>query len=67
MKHKYFGLITLLAIVFSFYNCQEKKKKPVSAAELISTKTLGLAYLEENQNEEAEAQFLKLVDRSDKL
>ncbi len=61
MKHKYFGLIILLAIVFSFYNCQEKKKKPVSAAELISTKTLGLAYLEENQNEEAEAQFLKLV------
>ena len=63
MRHKYFGLIILLTIVFSFHNCtQEKKKKPASSAELISTKTLGLAYLEENQNEEAEAQFLKLVD-----
>ena len=63
MRHKYFGLIILLTIVFSFHNCtQDKKKKPASSAELISTKTLGLAYLEENQNEEAEAQFLKLVD-----
>ena len=63
MKHKYIGLILLLAISFLLYNCtQQKKKEPVSAAELISTKTLGLAYLEENQNEEAETQFLKLVD-----
>ncbi len=63
MKHRLVVLVILFAVTFSLYNCtQQKKKEPVSAAELISTKTLGLAYLEENQNEEAETQFLKLVD-----
>ena len=43
--------------------CNRKNRKNVSdPGELISIKTLGLAYLEENQLEEAEAEFLKLVD-----
>ncbi len=43
--------------------CQQKNRKQVAdPGELISIKTLGLAYLEENQLEEAEAEFLKLVD-----
>jgi len=32
------------------------------AEEMISAKTLGLAYLEENKLEEAEAEFLKIID-----
>jgi len=63
MKHKFVGLLILLALTFSLYNCKQfKKKTPASPAELNTTKTLGLAYLEENQIEDAEAQFLKLVD-----
>lgn len=62
MKHKYIGLLILLAVTFLFNNCkQPKSKSPASAGEMITTKTLGLAYLEENQIKEAEAQFLKLV------
>ena len=67
MKHKFISLLILLAVTFTFYNCkQQKKKTPASPAELTTTKTLGLAYLEENQIEEAEAQFLKLVDMDPK-
>ncbi|MBT6006891.1 MAG: tetratricopeptide repeat protein, partial [Prolixibacteraceae bacterium] len=63
MKYKFIGLLILLAIAFSFNNCKQlKKKTPASPEELNTTKTLGLAYLEENQIEDAEAQFLKLVD-----
>ena len=45
-----------------FCGCNQKKKNVADAGEMISIKTLGLAYLEENQLEEAEAEFLKLVD-----
>jgi tetratricopeptide (TPR) repeat protein len=42
--------------------CKQKKQPAADAGEMISIKTLGLAYLEENQLEAAEAEFLKLVD-----
>ncbi|RLD31783.1 MAG: hypothetical protein DRI73_08155, partial [Bacteroidetes bacterium] len=41
---------------------QNKSKNTASPGEIITTKTLGLAYLEENQLDEAEAEFLKLID-----
>lgn len=58
--------LLLLSIIFSmaiFQSCQEK---PVDEKQLardkITMRTLGLAYLEENKLEEAEAEFLKLTD-----
>ena len=62
MKFKY-GLLILWVITLLLCGCHQKNSKQVSdPGELISIKTLGLAYLEENQLEEAEAEFLKLVD-----
>jgi len=63
MKFKYLFLLMLWMIALVSGGCQQGSKKKVSdPGELISIKTLGLAYLEENQLEEAEAEFLKLVD-----
>jgi len=46
-----------------FYGCHKKQSSDTTMAEkMIAAKTLGLAYLEENKLEEAEAEFLKLVD-----
>jgi len=41
---------------------QQKGTDAERAEEMISAKTLGLAYLEENNLEEAEAEFLKIID-----
>jgi tetratricopeptide (TPR) repeat protein len=60
MKFK-FAFILLIAAPIFFFSCKQNKKT-VSPTEIISAKTLGLAYLEENQLDEAEAEFLKLVD-----
>ena len=49
-------------IALFFCGCNQKKKNVADPGEMISIKTLGLAYLEENQLEEAEAEFLKLID-----
>ena len=42
--------------------CGRERDQAPSARELLTIRTLGLAYLEENRLEEAEAEFLKLVD-----
>ena len=61
-KHIKFLLITVV-FVLALIGC---KKKPVDEKQLardkITIRTLGLAYLEENKLEEAEAEFLKLTD-----
>jgi Tfp pilus assembly protein PilF len=63
MRLKYLFLLMLWVIASCFCGChQTNKKHTADPGELISIKTLGLAYLEENQLEEAEAEFLKLVD-----
>ncbi len=54
--------LLLSLFLFCLSGCQHKRAKEVSPEELISAKTLGLAYLEENKLEEAEAEFLKIVD-----
>jgi tetratricopeptide (TPR) repeat protein len=44
---------------------QQRGNDAERAEEMISAKTLGLAYLEENKLEEAEAEFLKIIDLDD--
>ncbi len=41
---------------------QQKTTRQVSPEEITSTKSLGLAYLEENKLDKAEVEFLKLID-----
>ena len=56
-------LLLLFVMALLICGCSQKNRKNMpDPGELISIKTLGLAYLEENQLEEAEAEFLKLVD-----
>ncbi|MCK5134959.1 MAG: VCBS repeat-containing protein [Bacteroidales bacterium] len=64
MKFKNVLLLILWVLSLLFYGCNQQKSKNAAATEgeMITAKTLGLAYLEENQLEEAEAEFLKLVD-----
>ena len=61
-KYSFFVLVLLTAFTI-FQSCQQK---PVDEKQLardkITMRTLGLAYLEENKLEEAEAEFLKLTD-----
>ncbi|MCK5701376.1 MAG: tetratricopeptide repeat protein, partial [Cyclobacteriaceae bacterium] len=61
-KHTKFILISVIFIL-ALNGC---KKKPVDEKQLardkITIRTLGLAYMEENKLEEAEAEFLKLTD-----
>ena len=48
---------------FLFYDCgNDQKGGRQKSREMISIRTLGLAYLEENKLEEAETEFLKLID-----
>jgi tetratricopeptide (TPR) repeat protein len=63
MRFKYVLLLMLWLMPLCFCGgCKQKRKHVADPGEMISVKTLGLAYLEENQLEEAEAEFLKLVD-----
>jgi tetratricopeptide (TPR) repeat protein len=62
---KKYSLLVIVTCVLSFF-FQSCKDKPVDEKQLardkITLRTLGLAYLEENKLEEAEAEFLKLTD-----
>lgn len=62
---KRYTFFILIAACFAIPSCKEK---PVDEKQLardkITIRTLGLAYLEENKLEEAEAEFLKLTDLS---
>ena len=50
-------------MLLTFQACKQRGGTDAERAEaLISAKTLGLAYLEENKLEEAEAEFLKILD-----
>ena len=60
-KSDLFLLIFLFALIFSGCKNSEERNKQ-KATELLSVKTLGLAYLEEFKLEEAEQEFLKFVD-----
>ena len=63
MRFKYILLLIFWLITSFFFSCnQQKSKSSATAEEMITAKTLGLAYLEDNQLENAETEFLKLVD-----
>jgi len=58
-----FIILSALFIGLILNGCESKK--PVDkqkSREILSSRTLGLAYLEENKLNEAEAEFLKLID-----
>jgi len=63
MKSRHIFLL-ILGVIFSLAGgCnQQKGNSSASAEDIISAKTLGLAYLEESKLEEAEAEFLKLIE-----
>jgi len=59
-------LLYLLFSVFLLGCIGTEKKSKQKSLDLITTKTLGLAYLEEFKLEEAEAEFLKFIDLAPK-
>ena len=62
---RYRGIILLITglLLLPGHGCKQQKGTDAERAEeMISAKTLGLAYLEENKLEEAEAEFLKIID-----
>ena len=63
MRLKAISILIHATIFLMVSGCdtQQKKGEPTSE-DIITAKTLGLAYLEENQLEDAEAQFKKLVE-----
>lgn len=62
MRFKFVLLIWITTQVL-FYSCKEKKIKNKEVYwDMISVRTMGLAYLEENKLEEAEAEFRKLIE-----
>ena len=59
-KGEYFTIAVFFSLLlFSCRNNSEKETE--KATDLLTTKTLGLAYLEEFRHEEAEKEFLKLI------
>jgi len=63
MRLKIILLLVFLVLPLLFFGCKQKKVDEAERAEeMITARTLGLAYLEENELEKAEAEFLKLVD-----
>jgi Tfp pilus assembly protein PilF len=63
MKYKSFIILIVGLLLLPGQGCKQQKGTDAERAEeMISAKTLGLAYLEENKLEEAEAEFLKIID-----
>ncbi len=57
-----FLLFVIVPVLFFGCNQQSKKTKHGTPEEIISTRTLGVAYLEENQLDKAEVEFRKLIE-----
>ena len=63
MKNRGFIILFTGLMLLSGQACKQQRGTDAERAEaLISAKTLGLAYLEESKLEEAEAEFLKIID-----
>lgn len=57
------GLPLLTAVIFIISGCENKEKASAETTpEIQTSRTLGLAFLEENKLNESEAEFLKLTD-----
>lgn len=62
MKNLTFTFLVLI-VTMILSNCESKKPPDKEKSrEILSSRTLGLAYLEENKLKEAESEFLKLID-----
>ncbi|UCG28369.1 MAG: tetratricopeptide repeat protein, partial [Bacteroidales bacterium] len=56
-------LVSLWIIILLFSGCnRQRDRQAATDEEMMTARTLGLAYLEENKLEEAKAEFLKLVE-----
>ncbi len=63
MRYRSFIILIAGLLLLPGHGCKQQKGTDAERAEeMISAKTLGLAYLEENKLEEAEAEFLKIID-----
>ena len=63
MRNRGFIILITGLLLLSGQACKQHKGTDAERAEeMISAKTLGLAYLEENKLEEAEAEFQKIID-----
>ena len=63
MRYRSFIILIAWLLLLPLAACKQQKGTDAERAEeMISAKTLGLAYLEENKLEEAEAEFLKIID-----
>ncbi len=63
MRYRSFIILIAGLLLLSVSACKQQKGTDAERAEeMISAKTLGLAYLEENKLEEAETEFLKIID-----
>ena len=63
MRYKSFIILIVALLLLPGQGCKQQKGTDAEQAEeMISAKTLGLAYLEENKLEEAEVEFLKIID-----
>jgi Flp pilus assembly protein TadD len=62
MKHKYSKVLLPFVLMAVLFACKPKAQRDAETAEaMITARSLGLAYLEENQLEEAEAEFLRMI------
>jgi len=61
MKKNYILLLVLLCTSFLFSCRETPKDSKQKSVELMTTQTLGLAYLEEFKLDEAEKEFLKFI------
>ncbi len=66
MKKTYLLFLILVFSLFLFTCKNSEEKDKQKATDLVTTKTLGLAYLEEFKLEDAEVQFLKFIDLAPK-
>ncbi|MCD4710418.1 MAG: FG-GAP-like repeat-containing protein, partial [Bacteroidales bacterium] len=63
MRYRSFIILIAGLLLLPGQGCKQQKGSDAERAEeMISAKTLGLAYLEENKLEEAEAEFLKIIE-----
>ncbi len=62
-KHEFLGAVALVLLTLA--GCRDNKgKQDGSGSDLVTIKTLGLAYLEEFRHEEAEKEFLRFIKLS---
>lgn len=62
LMEKQIILLSFLFFIIILFSCRSRNKNDETSGDLMSVRTLGLAYLEEFKLEEAEKEFLKFID-----